>query len=223
MLALASTTMLALVEPPLPSRPAVNSGVCAAPQLASVAIDRRAFVGGAAVAALAGLPEASFAESTLVTRQQAYTRYVPRIERGRDYWAGGLRKQIGTSDWASIKAALVPSAKKNAGGAIANVFSPMSLWASSFSSKVISDKTIAMNAAIDELAEAAASLELAANGKEKDGGLFGFLGGTKTLDDGARSALAKKAYAKGVSAYNKYIEIGNDGLGTNFNPLDTID
>ena len=137
------------------------------------------------------------------------------------------------------------------------IFGPMSLWASSFSSKTISDKTTAMNAAIDELREAVAAMEIAANGKEKDDGLFGFLGGSKELDPAKRSALAKKAYAKGVVAWNKcvrasnahpsasersarvpvshchhvyttchacrYIEIGNDGLGNSFAPLDTID
>ena len=35
--------------------------------------------------------------------------------------------------------------------------------------------------------------------------------------------FAQAAYKKGVSAFNKYIEIGNDGLGLNFAPLDTID
>ena len=36
-------------------------------------------------------------------------------------------------------------------------------------------------------------------------------------------ALAKAAYKKGTIAFNKYIEIGNDGLGLNFAPLDPID
>ena len=29
-----------------------------------------------------------------------------RVERGRDYWAGGLRKQVSSGDWAAIQAAL---------------------------------------------------------------------------------------------------------------------
>ena len=103
------------------------------------------------------------------------------------------------------------------------VIGPMSLWSSSWSSKVISDKTIAMNAAIDELTEAVATLEIAAIGKEKDNGFFGIFGGKKSLDETSRMALAKAAYKKGVIAFNKYIEIGNDGLGLNFAPLDTID
>ena len=36
-------------------------------------------------------------------------------------------------------------------------------------------------------------------------------------------ALALAAYKKGTRAINKYIEIGNDGLGTTLQPLDTID
>jgi len=79
-----------------------------------------------------------------------------------------------------------------------------------------------MNAAVDELAEAVATLEIAAEGKEKGGGFFGF-GGNKKLDEGSRVKLAQAAYKKGVNAFNKYIEIGNDGLGTSFAPIDTID
>ena len=71
--------------------------------------------------------------------------------------------------------------------------------------------------------QAVASLEIAAFGKEKDTGFFAFLGGGKTLDDASRRALAAAAYKKGTNAFNKYIEIGNDGLGLNFAPLDTID
>jgi len=158
-----------------------------------------------------------------VTRQQAYTRYVPRIERGRDYWANGLKKQIANSDWAAITAELVPPSKKNAGGAIAKVFSPMSLWASSWSGKTISDKTVAMKTAVDELSEAATSLEIAAAGQQKDTGIFGIFGAKKSLDETQRKALAVAAYKKGVSAFNKYITIGNDGLGVSFAPIDTID
>ena len=82
-------------------------------------------------------------------------------------------------------------------------FGPMGLWASSFSSKVISDKTVAMNAAIDELMEAAALLETAATGKEKASGLFSFLGGGKEMDPNQRKALAAAAYKKGTVAFNK--------------------
>ena len=130
---------------------------------------------------------------------------------------------ISNSDWAAIRKELEPVGKKDKGGAIMKAVGPMGLWASSWSSKVISDKTIAMNAAIDELQEAIASLEIAANGEEKDSGLLSFLGGKKKIDESARQKLAVAAYKKGVSAYNKYIEIGNDGLGLQFQPLDTID
>ena len=103
------------------------------------------------------------------------------------------------------------------------VYSPMKLWSSSWSSKVISDKTLAMNAAIDELEEAVASLAIAAAGKDKDTGFLSFLGGQKTLDEGSRQKLAQAAYKKGTSAFNKYILIGNDGLGLSFAPLEVID
>lgn len=43
------------------------------------------------------------------------------------------------------------------------------------------------------------------------------------MDESKRGDLAVVAYKKGVAAYNKYIEIGNDGIGINFAPLDTID
>jgi hypothetical protein len=47
----------------------------------------------------------------------------------------------------------------------------MELWSSSFSGKTIAAKTLAMNAAIDELREAAADLRVAAEGKESGGEL----------------------------------------------------
>lgn len=171
----------------------------------------------ALVAPMLLVPSRAMAEATLVTRQQAYTRYVPRIERGRDYWATGLKKAIKAGDWASIAAALD---KK---GSIDRLFGPMSLWSSSWSSKTISEKTLEMNNAIDELKAAAADLSVAANGKEAGGnGFFGF-GGAKKLTDPERFKLAEKAYAKGVKAINAYIELGNDGLGMSFSPLDEID
>ena len=222
------TGVLALVEPPVAMNRPTRTCVRMPAPIASANDDmssfsRRQVLSTAAAAALTSastLP--AFAESTLVTRQQAYTRYVPRIERGRDFWAGGLRKYIQNGDWASIKQALEPVTKTK-GGAIAKVFGPLKLWASSFSGKTVSDKTLAMNIAIDELAEAAASLEVAANGKVKSTGPFAFLGGDKTMEDSKRQQLAQAAYKKGVVAFNKYIEIGNDGLGLSFAPIDTIE
>jgi hypothetical protein len=221
-----TTAALSLVEPPLLARQSTVAAACA--PHASFAerpttMGRRALLSSAAAAALVALPAAAPAESTLVTRQASYTRYVPRIERGRDFWQTKLRKDIAAGDWKSIKKELEPVGKKDKGGAMKKVLGPMGLWSSSWSSKVISDKTIAMNAAIDELAEAIAALEIAANGEEKDSGIFGFLGAKKSLDPAQRQQLAAAAYKKGVRAFNKYIEIGNDGLGLNFAPLDTID
>ena len=211
---------VALLTPPLAIRTGVPASLDAAP-----VVGRRSVLasGVAAAAALAAAPLASHAESTLVTRQAAYTRYVPRIERGRDFWAGGLRKMVSNSDWKSIEKELEPIGKKDKGGTIIKAFSPMRLWSSSWSGKVISDKTLAMNAAIDELEEAVASLQIAAAGQDKDTGFLSFLGGKKSLDEGSRTKLAQAAYKKGASAFNKYIMIGNDGLGLNFAPLDTID
>ena len=60
--------------------------------LKALAAQALAITAGSSLSVLSGLPAAVFAESTLITRQQAYTRYVPRIERGRDYWATGLKK-----------------------------------------------------------------------------------------------------------------------------------
>lgn len=54
------------------------------------------------------------------------------------------------------------------------------------------------------------------------GGFFGF-GGNKAMDEVKRKQTAEVAYQKGVKAINKYIELGNDGLGLNFTPVDTID
>ena len=73
------------------------------------------------------------------------------------------------------------------------------------------------------MVQAVATLEIAAAGEEKDGGIFGMIGGKKKLDDKSRVALAAAAYKKGTKAFNKYIEIGNDNLGLSFAPLDTID
>ena len=172
-----------------------------------------AITAGTSLSLVSALPTAVFAESTLITRQQAYTRYVPRIERGRDYWSTGLKKLIIAQDWKSISSAVD---KK---GSVDRIFGPMGLFASSFSSKTISDKTLAMNTAVDELREAADSLAIAAAGKTS-GGFLGF--GEKKLDESQRAQLAKAAYAKGVSAIDKYIMIGNDGLGMQFAPIETI-
>jgi len=219
---LLATSALALVQPPPVVSRQPAAGACATTSRAD-ALGRRAVLSTAAAVALTALPAAAPAESTLVTRQQAYTRYVPRIERGRDFWSNKLRKDIAAGDWASIEKELEPEGKKGKGGAIRKFFGPMSLWSSSFSSKTISDKTVAMNAAVEELAEAVSTLEIAAIGKEKDSGFFGVFGAKKSLDETTRKTLATAAYKKGVIAFNKYIEIGNDGLGVNFAPLDTID
>ena len=165
-----------------------------------------ALVGAAGAATVLSAPGAAFAESTLVTRQQAYTRYVPRIERGRDYWSNAVRKAVASSDWATISAACEPK------GSIDRIFGPMELWASSWSGKSISDKTTAMADAVNELRDATNSLKIAAEGKEGGGGFFGF-GGAKVMDPAKRGDLATAAYKKGVIAINKYIEIGNDGIG----------
>jgi len=204
------------------------SGFGAPPPADRPRVDRRTVLttvpaAVAASAALASGPAPALAEATLVTRQQAYTRYVPRVERARDYWGTVLRKQIGASDWAAINKALEPIGKKGKGGSIMQAFGPMRLYASSFSSKTIADKTTAMNAALDELEDAVKALTLAADGREKDGGLLGIFGAKKTLDEGSRKKLAEAAYKKGVGAFNKYILISNDGLGMSFAPLDTID
>ena len=217
---LLSHLTLALVEPPLLHR----TGACnAAASPAEPTLGRRALLTTAGAAVFSTTPLAALAESTLVTRQQAYTRYVPRIERARDYWATKLRKDVATQNWAAIVKELEPVGKKDKGGAIKKAFGPMGLWSSSFSSKVISDKTLAMNAALDEFAEAVATLEIAANGQEKDSGIFSFLGGSKKIDEGSRIKLSVAAYKKGTIAFNKFIEIGNDNLGLNFAPIDTID
>jgi len=179
-------------------------------------LSRRALVGAAAAALPALVVDRAVAEQTLITRQQAYTRYVPRVERGRDYWATGVRKAVSSSDWDT----LIKGLDKK--GSIDRIFGPMELWASSFSGKTISEKTLAMNGAVGELKEAASLLGIAAEGTEKGGGFFGF-GGKKKIDESKRKDLAVAAYKKGVAAINKYIEIGNDGLGLQFAVLDTID
>merc|ERR1719331_1521679 len=149
---LAAFSLVVAFEAPLLVQPVAPARTCAPVASLDAPIDRRALLSIAAAAAL--LPSAAFAESTLVTRQGAYTRYVPRIERGRDFWAGGLKKLIGAGDWKTIQKELEPIGKKDKGGAIMKIFGPMSRWASSFSSKTVSDKTVAMNAAIEELQEA---------------------------------------------------------------------
>jgi hypothetical protein len=98
----------------------------------------------------------------------------------------------------------------------------MRLWASSFSGKTLAPKTLAMQNAVDEIEECIQSLNVAAQGTV-DGGFFSFIGGKKKMEEGQRSALAQAAYKKGVSAFNKYIEIANDGIGQSFAPVDTID
>jgi len=185
------------------------------PSLAMVS--RREIVStGAALATLAAAPGLASAESTLVTRQQAYSRYVPRIERGRDYWDTGLRKLIAAGKWEEVLTSLD---KK---GSADRIFGPMELYASSFSGKTIADKTLQMNQALEELREAKSELLRAAIGTEGGGGFLGF-GGPKKMEEAKRREIANAAYAKSVKAINKYIEIGNEGMGLSFSPIDTID
>jgi hypothetical protein len=206
MLALCLTST-AFLEAPLGRHAAVQhrASVVASAQ-PSQSLTRRAVVTSAAAALPAIFAQSAMAEQTLVTRQQAYSRYVPRIERGRDYWATGVKKAIGSSDWPL----LVKAIEKK--GSIDRIFGPMQLWASSFSGKTISEKTIAMNAAVDELRDAVKFLNVAAVGTEKGGGFLGF-GGSKKIDESKRQQLAQAAYQKGTAAINKFIEIGNDGMG----------
>jgi hypothetical protein len=196
------------------TQPRAASVNCAQP---SEPLSRRAVVASAAAVLPALFAQSAVAEQTLVTRQQAYSRYVPRIERGRDYWATAVRKAVSSSDWATLNKAIE---KK---GSIDRLFGPMQLWASSFSGKTISDKTVAMNAAVDELRDAVKFLSIASIGTEKGEGLFSFIGGPKQIEESKRQQLASAAYQKGVKAINKYLSIGNDGMGLQFAELDLID
>jgi len=184
-------------------------------------LSRAQVLGGlAAAAAMPILPV--FADATPATMREAYTRYVPRIERGRDFWGDRLKGLIDAKKWDIIKRELEPIGKKDTGGSIKKFFPPLKLWASSFSGKGVSEKTSAMLDAVDELKEAVQSLEVAANGKLEDSGLFAFLTGPKTMDEPSRLKLANTAWLKGKSAINKYILIGNDAL-VNLEPLDKIE
>lgn len=53
---------------------------------------------------------------------------------------------------------------------------------------------------------------MATVGTEKGGGFLGF-GGSKKIEESKRQQLALAAYQKGAKAINKFIEIGNDGMG----------
>ena len=195
------------------TQPRAASVTCAQP---SEPLSRRAVVASAAAVLPALFAQSAVAEQTLVTRQQAYSRYVPRIERGRDYWSTAVKKAVASSDWTTLNKAIE---KK---GSIDRIFGPMQLWASSFSGKSISEKTIAMNAAVDELRDAVNFLTVATVGTEKGGGFLGF-GGAKKIEESKRQQLALAAYQKGVKAINKFIDIGNDGMGLQFAVIDTID
>mmetsp|Transcript_30691 Transcript_30691/g.72444 ORF Transcript_30691/g.72444 Transcript_30691/m.72444 type:complete len:219 (-) Transcript_30691:209-865(-) len=207
----------------LNSAPVGRSAVLTQPRAAPVTcaqpsepLSRRAVVASAAAVLPALFAQSAVAEQTLVTRQQAYSRYVPRIERGRDYWSTAVKKAVASSDWTTLNKAIE---KK---GSIDRIFGPMQLWASSFSGKSISEKTIAMNAAVDELRDAVNFLTVATVGTEKGGGFLGF-GGSKKIEESKRQQLALAAYQKGAKAINKFIEIGNDGMGLQFAVIDTID
>merc|ERR1719277_2024539 len=55
------------------------------------------------------------AETTLATKQAAYTRYVPRIENARDFWSGSLLTYLKNEDWDAINKELVPVGPKSTG------------------------------------------------------------------------------------------------------------
>ena len=155
----------------LNSAPVGRSAVLTQPRAAPVTcaqpsepLSRRAVVASAAAVLPALFAQSAVAEQTLVTRQQAYSRYVPRIERGRDYWSTAVKKAVASSDWTTLNKAIE---KK---GSIDRIFGPMQLWASSFSGKSISEKTIAMNAAVDELRDAVRSRALNPQHTQTTGG-----------------------------------------------------
>ena len=102
------------------TQPRAASVTCAQP---SEPLSRRAVVASAAAALPAFFAQSAVAEKTLVTRQQAYSRYVPRIERGRDYWSTAVKKAVASSDWTTLNKAIE---KK---GSIDRIFGPMQLWA----------------------------------------------------------------------------------------------
>merc|ERR1711967_12287 len=97
------------------------------------------------------------------------------------------------------------------GGSADRIFGPMELYASSFPGKTIA-----------ELRDAKTEILKAAIGQEAGGGFLGF-GGGKKIDESKRREIANAGYKQAVAAINKYIEIGNEGLGISFATLDTID
>mmetsp|Transcript_94140 Transcript_94140/g.177006 ORF Transcript_94140/g.177006 Transcript_94140/m.177006 type:complete len:270 (-) Transcript_94140:83-892(-) len=175
-----------------------------------------------AAPALPALATSGLSETAI---RQSYEQYVPVIELGRDYWGLQLQGNIQKRDWAAIQTALrAPSKKRKIPpGVVYKTPLNMRLWAGSFSGQnYISQQTNAMNAAVDDLDEAIASLDTAAEGKAKDNGLFGFITGPKQLSDEDRTKLALLAYKKGKTAINNYIKIANSDI-VFVDPLDLMD
>jgi len=187
-------------------------------------LSRSQFLGAAAATALAAatpvLP--AFADSTSATRARAADRYVPRIERGRDFWGGGVKNYIKQGNWQALQAELAPL-KKKSGGRIMEIVPPLRLYASSFSGNSPTPKTEAMDQAADEFEAAIKNLKIAVKGEEETAGVFGLFKGTKSMDEANRKKLAVAAYQQGVVAFNKYIQISNDDVGVGQSPIDLLE
>mmetsp|Transcript_11901 Transcript_11901/g.31988 ORF Transcript_11901/g.31988 Transcript_11901/m.31988 type:complete len:230 (+) Transcript_11901:3-692(+) len=175
---------------------------------------------GVAVCAVP-LPVFAGASSDLKTdRVAAYKKYQPRIAAGINYWKSDLPKQVASKDYAAITAALSVSIdpkdkkqKRKVYGPLVALFSPMELWASSFSRGAQrTEETLAMLSALDDFKAATVLLEEAGATQVKDSGLLGIFGAKKEPSGAERERNARQGLEAGTKALNAYIDVLNTQL-----------
>ena len=171
--------------------------------------------------------------------ENAYDRYVPRINEGGKFYKSQLYAALAKGDWKALSAATQEPPKKSkedrtlqdggiakraaqAGGfSDSRVLSAMDLFAATFSDSSISPKTKAMQAEVVKLREVVAGISKAAkiaSGEEKSGGgLFGI--GGKAPSQQELLKQCQELYLKGGNAYNQYVFLANDGLPVQLDKL----
>lgn len=171
--------------------------------------------------------------------ENAYDRYVPRINEGGKFYKSQLYPVLSKGDWKALSAATQEPRKKSkedrtlqdggiakraaqAGGfSDSRVLSAMDLFAATFSDSSISPKTKAMQVEVVKLREVVAGISKAAkiaSGEEKSGGgLFGI--GGKAPSQQELLKQCQELYLKGGNAYNQYVFLANDGLPVQLDKL----
>eukprot|EP00903_Cladosiphon_okamuranus_P018575 g17098.t1 len=168
-------------------------------------------VGGFTVAGALGNPAPVLADNALAATKQSYFRYVPRILEAMEWYQGDLQKAIVAEDWPKVLEyfEVVNTARPDSSRPAMyqssssrmqrELFSPLSVWAQSFSIKGTGAKLRALLAQEELLEKSMAKLQKAASGS-----------GLKEGESQAQAA--KAAWEAGRDALQEYVDVANKGM-----------